>query len=154
MLLDQHETISSAMIIKTKGSRTSNPQHQDLDRAQRSKGFAEPTATMVWGEIAARMRAGELSPFEVMLWNIFPFHPYHVPRGRLSNRTPSRSELEVGLRYTRKLISLYPGAVVIAIGRSAAGTLQEHGIPYGCHVTHPANGGANKFREEIRRIMR
>lgn len=153
MLLDQHQQVPGALIIKTGGLRTSNPNHPDLDRAQKMKGFAEPTATMVWGEIAARADGGGISPFEVVLWNIFPFHPYHGARGRLTNRTPGPAELEIGLEYARKLMALHPRAAVIAIGRSAARTLETHHIQHR-HVTHPSNGGANKFREEIRNIWR
>ena len=52
--------------------RTSDAQSPLLNNTQKLKGFNEPTDTVVWN---ALNRHG-LASFDVILWNIFPFHPY------------------------------------------------------------------------------
>ena len=90
---------------------------------QREKGFNEPTATVMWGELAAQ----ELAPFQTILWNIYPFHPYK-PSGILTNRTPTPKELDEGIDFARMILALVPGMRVIAIGRKSADTLQKYGV--------------------------
>ena len=127
--------------------RTSNPGCRLLNRMQREKGFNEPTATVMWGELAAQ----GLAPFQTILWNIFPFHPYKGNQ-LLTNRTPVPAELDEGIVYARMLLALFPGIRVIAIGRKSEGTLQRYGVP--CQaVPHPSMGGAARFREAVDRIF-
>ncbi|MGI6605168.1 MAG: uracil-DNA glycosylase [bacterium] len=142
ILLGHHPTIDPAWVAPGGGfSRTSRPELRRL-------GFNEPTATIVW---TAVHELG-ISPFEVILWNTFPFHPYRPDQGALTNRTPTREELALGQSYLSALLALCPQAMVIAIGKKAEATLTALNIPC-TPVRHPANGGATAFRLGLRRIQ-
>jgi hypothetical protein len=149
ILLGNHEHIKPVAILQNiQGSRTSNPDNANLKNMQKRFGFTEPTATIVWGEVLT----SNVSPYEVITWNIFPFHPFHHNKGVLTNRTPTSAELAVGAYYTELLLKLCPNITVIAIGGHSAKTLSSFGIN-NLHVPHPANGGASNFRAAIRKIL-
>ncbi len=117
-------------------------------RPQREQGMNEPTDTYVWGAILDN----GLDSRDVLLWNIFPFHPHKD--SPFSNRTPTDEELAAGLSYTRQLISLCQQPLRIgAIGRKAAETLQAAGIPAAA-TRHPANGGASLFRKQFAELIK
>ena len=125
MLLGLHKKTNPNLILGHKGIRTSRPDSPYMTSdAQRTSGMNEPTDTYVWGAVADN----GLNPCEVLLWNIFPFHPYK--EGILfSNRTPTTQELTIGLTYTKELLALCPSSVRIgAIGRKSAETLSSAGI--------------------------
>lgn len=87
---------------------------------------------------------------EIVLWNIFPFHPYKKEQGKLSNRPPRAQELLVGKHYLKQLVALCPDSVqIVAIGEKAASQLGK-GYP---KVRHPANGGATLFREQMSKLV-
>jgi len=110
------------------------------------KGMSEPTATMMWG---ALIELG-MDPYDVVLWNAVPWHPYK--KGNyLSNRTPKTNEMEAGLKHLTSFISLFDEAKVIAVGRKCEQSLSELGISH-IGVRHPANGGAPKFREQVKNL--
>ncbi|MDZ7692524.1 MAG: uracil-DNA glycosylase [Balneolaceae bacterium] len=94
----------------------------------------------------------ELNPFEVVLWNGLAWHPYDPDSGMLSNRTPSDSELEAGIPALEAFFALYPDAKVIAVGRKSEHCLDKLNTSY-TPVRHPANGGAPKFRRQMKSIM-
>jgi len=148
ILLGYHPTVRPEVVLGDwHYARTSNPQSPLLNAKQAQEGFNEPTATIMWGELA---KYG-LAPFQTILWNIFPFHPYKA-EGILTNRTPNRQELEVGIVYAKQLLALFPAMQIIAIGRKSSETLQKYGI--NCSpVPHPSMGGANKFRAAIEKIF-
>ncbi|MEG1345213.1 MAG: uracil-DNA glycosylase [Acidaminococcaceae bacterium] len=148
ILLGQHPTVRPEVVLgEWEYRRTSNPASPLLKKTQQESGFNEPTATVIWNTLAAH----ELSSFNVILWNIFPFHP-HQQTGLLTNRTPSKEELAVGIVYAQMLLQLVPRLQVIAIGQKAATTLMEHGLP--CEaVPHPSMGGANKFKAAVAAIF-
>ncbi len=110
----------------------------------RPQGFTEPTATIVWGFLADL----EIDPRRVVLWNAFPWHPYHPQKGLLSNRTPKDEELVAGHQMLLHLLELGQFKQVIAIGEKSASQLHELGIA-AVKVRHPANGGAGKFRVQM-----
>lgn len=112
-------------------------------------GLSEPTATIMWG---ALIDLG-IDPYETVLWNSVPWHPYQKTKGLLSNRTPLRHELSAGLRHLQNFIRLFRGSKVIAVGRKCEESLAELGIEH-TGVRHPANGGAPKFREQLKQIGR
>ena len=119
------------------GGRTSR---EDL----RSGGFNEPTATVVWGHALAR----GLAPTAFVLWNIYPWHPFHPAKGMLSNRTPDASELERGGAFLREFLSAFHFEHILAVGNKSFETLAELGIKTR-RLRHPANGGAKRFRAEF-----
>ena len=107
-------------------------------------GFTEPTATIVWGFLAEQ----GVDPRRVILWNAFPWHPYHPDKGLLSNRTPKDAELVAGHKMLKKMLELGQFKQVVAIGEKSALQLRELGVEAE-KVRHPANGGAGKFRLQM-----
>ncbi len=96
----------------------------------------EASATMVWGTIR------EIAPLP-LLWNAFPFHPFHA--GNLeSNRAPTSIELLIGQRFIERLMRLFVFRQVVAIGNHASASLQTMDIAH-TKVRHPSNGGKNLF---------
>lgn len=149
ILLGKHKIISPAYFLENPpGSRTSNPKNINLNKMQKSFGFTEPTATIIWGEIMKN----QITPYQVITWNIFPFHPFCLDGGRLTNRTPTSRELEEGVYYMKLLLKMCPQAKVISIGRHSARTLTNFGIE-NFHTPHPANGGAAKFKVAIQNVF-
>ncbi len=148
ILLGQHPDVSQQSVLGDWCyERTSNPESLFLNNSQKLKGFNEPTDTVVWN---ALNRHG-LASFDVILWNIFPFHPYKEGK-LLTNRTPSVAELDVGIEYARMLLELCPEMKIVAIGQKAAGTLNRYGV--GCMaVPHPSMGGANRFRAAVAALL-
>ncbi|MDZ7758514.1 uracil-DNA glycosylase [Rhodohalobacter sp.] len=108
------------------------------------KGMSEPTATIMWGALTDL----GIDPYEVVLWNAVPWHPYNPNKGYLSNRTPLAGEMEAGLKHLKKFISLFNKPQIVAVGRKCEQSLSELGIDY-IGVRHPANGGAPKFRRQL-----
>lgn len=127
--------------------RTSDPESPLLNRTQKLLGFNEPTDTVVWNALNKH----GLAAMDVILWNIFPFHPYKDGK-LLSNRTPSNAELDIGIKYAKMLLALVPGMKVVAIGQKAANTLARYGVE--CEaVPHPSMGGANRFKAAVAEIF-
>lgn len=148
ILLGEHPDISRESVLgEWDYRRTSDPGSSLLNRTQKLKGFNEPTDTVVW----TTLNRHGLAAFDVILWNIFPFHPYKEG-SLLSNRTPSQDELDDGIKYTEMLLQLVPGMQIVAIGRKAADTLNRYGIECSA-VPHPSMGGANRFREAVAGIF-
>ncbi len=147
ILLGYHPIVASSLVIGCNGKRTSNSGHTNIKRICKDKGYNEPTATIVWGSILENCQ----SPFEVVLWNIFPFHPFKKD-GLLTNRTPSSAELEEGVTYLRRLHNLIPYAKIISIGAKSDKTLADFEIEH-FTVPHPANGGANNYRAQIAKLL-
>lgn len=128
--------------------RTSNPECKLLKSTQRELGFNEPTATVMWETLH---RHG-LATFDAVLWNIFPFHPYKKD-GLLTNRTPEKVELDMGIIFARELLALLPvSCKVVAIGRKSADTLARYGVT-SVAVPHPSMGGANKFKAAVAELF-
>ncbi len=148
IILGRHPKVRpEAVLGEWRYERTSNAASPLLNKTQKEKGFNEPSDTVVWEAINRH----SLAPRDVILWNIFPFHP-HKAGNLLSNRTPTAEELKTGLVYARRLLRLVPGMKIVAIGQKAAATLKEAGLS--CEaVRHPSMGGAARFKEEAARIF-
>lgn len=112
------------------------------------QGFTEPTATIVWGFLADR----GIDPRRVVLWNAFPWHPYHPDKGLLCNRTPNEEELTAGHQVLMQMLELGQFKQVVAVGEKSAQQLQSLGIVAN-KVRHPANGGAGKFRAQMLALL-
>lgn len=117
--------------------RTSRP---DLTE----QGMSEPTATIMWG---ALIDLG-IDPYDVVLWNAVPWHPYKKKEGLLTNRTPLAGEMEAGFKHLKTFISLFDDVQIVAVGRKCEQSLTELGVEH-IGVRHPANGGAPKFRRQM-----
>ncbi len=147
-MLGNHPSVKPTLVIGEVGKRTSSScSHYIIKKTQRELGFNEPTATVVWEAISNN----GLSLFEVLLWNIFPFHPYKA-NDLLTNRTPEQSELEDGLVYVRMLMKLCPKAKVVSIGQASAVTLDMNGID-NVKLRHPSNGGVPEFRIAFKKLL-
>lgn len=149
MMLSLHPDVNAKMVIGAPGRRTSRDTSPFIPKdIQRKCGFNEPTDTVVWN---ACLSAG-LGAEEFLLWNIFPFHP-HQPGKMLTNRTPTEKELADGLAYTRALLALTGPLPLFAVGKKSEETLRAAGFDV-CGLRHPANGGANLFREGLSKGLR
>lgn len=113
----------------------------------RNRPWSEPSATIVWGALHELGIADK-----AVLFNAVPWHPMGK-NGIHSNRTPTPDEKAAGLPYLSWFLGLYPDAFVVALGNTAAENLDEVGVEY-TKVRHPANGGATKFREGIRELLK
>ena len=139
----QHKNLHPEMVFQNLvPQRTSREDLKPL-------GFTEPTATIVWGFLAEQ----GIDPRRVILWNAFPWHPYHPEKGLLSNRTPKDEELAVGHQMLLQLLELGQFKQVVAIGEKSAQQLQSLGITAN-KVRHPANGGAGKFRAQMLELLK
>lgn len=105
----------------------------------------EASATMVWSTIA------NIEPLP-MLWNAFPFHPFHAGEPN-SNRVPSAAELLAGQPFIERLLRLFPIERVVAIGNQASLSLTRLEIDH-TKVRHPSQGGKNLFVEGMARLSR
>lgn len=112
------------------------------------KGMSEPTATIMWG---ALIDLG-INPYEVVLWNAIPWHPYKPEKGLLSNRTPTTEELEAGLEHLQSFMNLFNNVKMVAVGRKCELSLSQLNVDH-IPVRHPANGGAPKFRRQIKNLF-
>lgn len=129
----QHQIFPDDVFRGLCPERTSKP-------SIKPEGFSEPTATIVWG----LLNRENLDTRKFILWNAFPWRPYHPSKGRLSNRTPTRTELGEGGHLLKKLLSFIQPKKVIAVGNKAATQLKTLGIETQ-KVRHPAYGGASAF---------
>ncbi len=138
----RHKGLTAAMVFcGLQPQRTSDPR-------LRPQGFTEPTATIVWGFLAEQ----GIDPRSVVLWNAFPWHPYQPQKGLLSNRTPKDDELAAGHQVLHQLLALGRFRQVVAIGEKSAEQLRQLEIA-ATKVRHPANGGAGKFRAQMRELL-
>lgn len=96
----------------------------------------EASATIVWQTI----RGIDSVP---LLWNAFPFHPFK-PQHPFSNRLPTREELRIGQPFLRELANIFGIRKVVAIGNSAAHSLELLNIP-NVKIRHPSQGGKAAF---------
>lgn len=98
---------------------------------------AERSASAVW----SALREYHIIP---LMWNAFPFHPYQEGK-RVSNRTPTQSELKEGLRYLEALRSIFAieDSRVFALGKKAKDILRLTDDSH--YIRHPANDFKREF---------
>ncbi len=100
----------------------------------------EATATMVWQAVAQL----QIYP---LLWNAFPFHP-HYPDQEDTNRFPTKDEIISGKPFLQELFKMFDNMKIAAIGRAAAGCLEELDLSY-TYIRHPSFGGKFKFSQGV-----
>ncbi len=148
ILIGNHPKVNPLLVLGEVGKRTSSSCSPHIPKkTQRELGFNEPTATVIWEELIDN----DVSPFDVVLWNIFPFHPYKA-KGLLTNRTPEPKEVAAGLKYVRLMMKLCSNAKFVSIGQSSAITLDENGIE-NVKLRHPSNGGISEFRSGFKKTF-
>lgn len=125
--------------------RTSHPD-TGRNRPETAHGFCEPTASIVWRELVALGLTDQ-----AVLWNVFPFHP-HRAGAPLTNRTPSHAEVAAHLDIIADLHAAFAPCRLICIGNTARDHLRPL-YPDLPALRHPANGGASKFRDGLRRLV-
>jgi hypothetical protein len=143
-LLHKHDLVARKPLALTSREADTKPQR-------------ERSAAVIWGEIE---RAGK--PFEVVLWNAFPWHPYldadpsrAGPCGPSSNRRPRLDEVKQGRRAFDALLACFTQPVeVFAVGKVAQNAL-AHWEEARCagYVRHPAQGGEALFRSQFRSLV-
>ena len=129
------------------GSIPRMPDMQGSRITTRKKPWSEPSATIVWGALHEHGLAEH-----AILFNAVPWHP-EGSKGGLSNRTPTSKEKEIGVPYLRRLLDLFEGVPVAALGNIASDNLKELGISH-TKLRHPANGGATIFRNGLRDFVK
>jgi hypothetical protein len=97
---------------------------------------SEISATIVWNEIS------QLND-KPLIWNIFPFHP-HSANDTMTNRTPTKIELEEGKNFLDDILKIFDIKKIIALGRKPESQLVKIGLP-NSYIRHPANGGKKDF---------
>ncbi len=106
---------------------------------------------MIWQEIERSRK-----PFEVVLWNAFPWHPYRAegqagPCGPSSNRKPRIAEVGQGRATLETLLRCFTRRLALfAVGKVAEDALERWGIDCAGYVRHPAQGGESRFRALFR----
>ena len=130
------------------GVETNNGRVLGADQGYRKatdgpKLSTEASATMVWGTIRS------IRPLP-MLWNAFPFHPFH-PGNPLSNRVPTSSELALGGELLARLLRLFDFRTIVAIGNQSSLCLTRLGVGH-AKVRHPSMGGKNLFLEGMAQL--
>lgn len=108
-----------------------------------ARRWSEPSGTIVHRvleELGAERR--------VLLWNTVPTHPFS-PGTLLSNRRPTRAEIELGAAFAERMIAIAQPAVLVAVGRVAESVLGDRGV----YVRHPANGGGAAFAAGMRAVI-
>lgn len=108
--------------------------------------WREPSATIVWKELHALGIAES-----TVMWNAFAWHP-HKPGEPMSNRAPTRVELQAGSGVLRAVLKHFDQCRYIAVGNVAKAALDAAGISVFATVRHPSMGGATKFREQMRAL--
>jgi uracil-DNA glycosylase len=113
----------------------------------RDKPWREPSATIVW---RALQQAG--IDHDVVMWNAFAFHP-HKPGEPMSNRAPTKAELQAGRGILRAVLKFFDGAQVVAVGKVAHAALRSlEWNPSAC-LRHPSMGGASQFRAGLAKLV-
>ena len=115
----------------------------------------ERSAAVIWDEIE---RAAK--PFEIVLWNAFPWHPWLAddgdakagPCGPSSNRKPRLAEVAQGRVVMEALMRCFTRRLqVFAVGKVAEEALARwETIECAGYIRHPAQGGESLFRSQFR----
>lgn len=121
------------------------PWTRSLDLAQSSLGdpWHERSGSIVWEAFAGRL--------DCALWNTFPWHPHG--ESPLSNRTPTRAEIEAGGEVLRAVLAWFDSAEVYAVGRISERALAALGVQ-AAYIRHPAHGGKARFTAAVRALPR
>jgi hypothetical protein len=105
--------------------------------------WRERSGSMVWEAFAGRR--------DCALWNAFPWHPHGADP--LTNRRPTRAELNRGSAVLRCVLELFSHASVYAVGRVSENALACLGV-HAAYIRHPSHGGKVAFTRAVRALPR
>ena len=105
--------------------------------------MGEQSATILWRALAGQ----GVAP---LIWNSAPFHPHRAGRP-LSNRPPRAAELAQGRDFLRELLARFRPRTLVAVGRTAQGSLTALGLEHHA-LRHPAHGGSGEFVAGLRAL--
>lgn len=117
--------------------------YQDVPEQGFERVQGEQSATILWRALA-ELRIAPL------IWNSVPFHPQRAGC-MLSNRPPRAAELEQGRDYLVEVLAHFAPRVLVAVGRSAQGSLAALGLEHHA-LRHPAHGGSGEFVAGLRAL--
>lgn len=144
-------------LAETKIYTTKYPNGRNIAKTVIKNGFAEPTATIVWKQMVDEL---DIKPTDFVLWNAFPFHPYNAKYGYLSNRKPADNELELTKEILVNFLDMFTKKELICcignVSQVFLANLKNGKYKDLCkdkEVRHPANGGANYFRNGIQALI-
>jgi uracil-DNA glycosylase len=117
------------------------------DRLYRQGDIYEPSGRWVWG-------VADAHGVVPLLWNALPLHP-HEPGKVRTNRTPTRTEMELGQPFLVRVLDIFRPELVVAVGRKAEQSLNTL-FPDLAFTTvrHPSMGGSTLFKEQMGDILR
>lgn len=87
-----------------------------------------------------------------LLWAVFPNHP-HIGEDLLTNRKPTKNEIDSYSAVTRMLLRYYKIKHIVAIGNVSYDTLNSSSDNSVIKLRHPARGGAKKFSDGFASFM-
>lgn len=105
---------------------------------------SEQSATIVWEGLSQHT-------VKPLIWNSFPFHPFHPEKGHKSNRAPNKKELDKGKDFLLELIRIFPIEKIAAVGRKPEAVLKDTAHEY-VYIRHPSRGGKKDFIQGIRML--
>ncbi len=117
--------------------------YADVPEAGFERIQGEQSATILWRALADL----GVAP---LIWNSVPFHPHRAGRA-LSNRAPRAIELAQGRDFLRELLANFRPRTLVAVGRSAQGSLAALGLEHHA-LRHPAHGGSGEFVAGLRAL--
>jgi uracil-DNA glycosylase len=129
--------------VETRSGRVLGADHGYRKATPGPRLSTEASATMVWSTIR------DIAPLP-MLWNAFPFHPFHAGNPQ-TNRAPTSAELAIGERFIARLLKLFAFERIVAIGNHASASLTKMNVAHD-KVRHPSQGGKNLFVEGMARL--
>ncbi|MDD9955205.1 MAG: uracil-DNA glycosylase [Anaerolineaceae bacterium] len=117
--------------------------YADVAEAGFERIQGEQSATILWRALADL----GVAP---LIWNSVPFHPHRAGQ-MLSNRPPRAAELAQGCDVLRELLARFRPRTLVAVGRSAQGSLAALGLEHHA-LRHPAHGGSGEFVAGLRAL--
>ncbi|MEX2492194.1 MAG: uracil-DNA glycosylase [Nitrospirales bacterium] len=117
----------------------------EAGRLTKGQAIPERTAAVIWSVLDQISNS-------ILLWNVFPLHPYEVG-DPFSNRAHNSKERMAGEELLAMLIRLIQPKQIVAIGNDAEKSVmrfKDH-----CSilkVRHPSYGGQNIFLEQMQSI--
>jgi hypothetical protein len=113
-----------------------------IRRVTQGPPVSERTADVIW-------RALNQISEKVLLWNVFPFHPYDHG-DPFSNRAHSAAERRFGEEILAGLIKLTKPKTLIAVGNDAVASLSRYDSSVSVtKFRHPSFGGQTKFLQQV-----